>query len=347
VVATAATTSEALVVDWSNHHIAMPDHAVALPRERKAPRRPVTVIAPPYDRAELEKALAMTSLLRAARHDETERTLAILRLESDQLTIEDARGPLFPAVRYPQGLQATLTQLADLGVAQGLRELQSDGLSERQITIEMGVVLEGEAVRIPDRGAELGRNDRLYIYLRNKGQRRLYAHVFNLGLRSRVKAISQQFASGILLEGKGDSFVLGENEATGALDGLDLLWPEGLPATGEPRLDEIVVIVTTQPVNLHALESKDPQQAPVARRAAGTRLQDLLGQLQDGLVRDVSFGAPDPFLIKRMSYFLDPRLISLAAQAAIRAAAIASLAAAIGAPINLPGDAATQTSGSR
>lgn len=296
----------------------MPDDAVAVPRELKAPRRPVTVLAPPHGRGELEKALAMTSLLRTARPDEAERALAILRLEGEQLTIEDARGPLFPAVRYPHGLQAALDQLADLGVAEGLRELQSDGISERQITIEMGVVYEGEAVRLPDRGAELGRNDRLYIYLRNKSQHRLYAHIFNLGVRSQVTLLSDFASSGILLDGKNDTYVLGENEATGALEGLDILWPEGLPATGEPRLDEIIVIVTTHPVSLRALESKQqqqPQQRSAGRRAAGSRLQDLLAQLQDGQSRDVATGEPDPFLIKRMSYFLDPRNITLAAEA--------------------------------
>jgi hypothetical protein len=332
VVSTAATTSEARVKDWSHHHTAMPDDAVALPRERKAPRRAVTVIAPPHGRGELEKALAMTSQLRTARAEEAERSLATLRLEGEQLTIEDARGPLFPAVRYPQGLPATLDQLADLGVAEGLRELQSEGLSERQLTIEIGVVHEGEAVRLADRGAELGLNDRLYVYLRNKSQRRLYAHVFSLGVRSEVRLLSNFAPSGILLEGRHDAYVLGENEATGELEGLDILWPEGLPATGEPRLDEIIVIVTTRPASLRALESRPPQQRSAGRRAAGTQLQEMLAQLQDGQSRDVGAAESDPFLIKRMSYFLDPRPISLAAAAATAGAAKAAIEVAIDAP---------------
>jgi hypothetical protein len=316
VVSTAATTSEALVKDWSNHHTVIPQDAVALPRELMAPRRAVTLLASPHGRAELEKELTLTRTLRIARQDESERALATLRLEGELLTVEDERGPLFPALRYPQGVAETMALLADLGAAQGLRELQGDGgLTERQISIELGVLHEGKAVRLPDRGAELGRKDRLFVVLKNHGQRRLYANVFNLGVRSQVKLLSDLAVTGIIVNAK-EQYALGTNEATGAPDGLRILWPAGLPATGEPQLDEIVVIVTTKPIDLRVLESRQPQHRSPGHRSGSTPLQAQLAQLQDGQSRDVGSVESDPFFIKRLSYFLDPREINLSAAAA-------------------------------
>lgn len=326
VVSAAATTSEALVKDWRNHHTAMLPDAVALPRELMAPRRAVQVIAPPQARTELEKEL--TGTLRAARPDERERALATLRLEGELLTVEDAHGPMFPALRYPAGVKETMARLVELGVAQGLRELQGDGgITERQISIGLGVLHEGKPVPLPDRGAELGTNDRLFIALRNHGQRRLYAHVFNLGVNSQVTLLSDSAVAGLVLDAR-QRHVLGENEATGEIEGLRLLWPRDLPATGGPRLDEIIVIVTTKQIDLRRLEARQPQHHGARLRGGGTPLQDQLAQLQDGQSRDVGTVESDPFLIKRLSYFLDPREISLSATAASYAAAVMAQTAA-------------------
>lgn len=329
-----ATSSEVLIKEWRNGRTAIPDDAVAIPRERMAPRHPVTVIAPPHDLPELEKALAATRTLRPApaapgASDELgEPPLATLRLSNHQLTVEDASGPLFPPWSYPRGLAAAIAPLTDLAAARGLKALEgAHGLSERLLDLELGVLHQRRYVRIRDRGATLGNADRLFIKLKNRSQQRIYVNVFNLGMRGSVALLSAFAPSGIALDPK-DEYVLGQSDATGSFEGLELLWPNGLPTTSGPRLDEVIAVVTTKPVSLHALQTRRGESRAVQRGGGG--LRDRLAQLYDGAIRDVSFAERDDFMVKSLSFFLDPREVSLAAGEAERSlhAAVTGEAAA-------------------
>jgi hypothetical protein len=179
----------------------------------------------------------------------------------------------------------------------------------REITIELGVVEASQPRKLPDRGGSLGLGDRIYVRLtrqQSKSQRRLYAHVFNVGVRGKVSLLTAATPTGLALD-KGDEFVLGTDDATGELTGLGLFWPEGLAMDSFPRTDEIVVIVTTTPVSLTALVTKE-HITRSATRARGTGLQDMLAQLHDGLTREIGGPAQiDAFLVKRLTYFLHPR----------------------------------------
>lgn len=306
ITAASATAADAALQDWLNDHRAIPKDAVAVPHTIAPATRAVHVIAPDGERGAIERAIADTRTLRVAAAHDPDRPLATLRLASHELTIEDDRGPLFPAARYPAELEPTIKNLRNLGVAQGLRELEGEyGVAaERELAIELCVAEDGKPRKLPDHGASLGLGDRICVRVQSRTQRRLYVHVFNVGVRGKVTLLSGFAARGISLD-KGDEYILGADDATGALAGYRLFWPEGLPMTF-PRTDEIFVIVTTAAASLAGLETTELI-ARSAKRAPGTHLQELLTQLQDGLTRDAGGATPlDAFLIKRLSYFLYP-----------------------------------------
>lgn len=287
----------------------LPVDAVAFPITRNAVRRAVALDVPEAERGRIEKAIAAVPTLRVATADESG-VVATLKLAQDELTIEDAGGPMFPAARFPGELDGTIKNLANLGVAQGIRELEGEhGVFPHELAIELGTIDRGDARPLPAHGAALGLRDRIYVKVTSKAYRRLYVHVFNVGVRGKVTLLSGLAPSGVALDGGDPPFVLGRG-ANGAFTGLDLCWPEGLPKSSSPRTDELVVIATTAKTSLKTLET---QEFLGGTRSPGSKLSDLLGQLQDGITRDVGDGPPiDAFLVQRLSYELHPRDAALA-----------------------------------
>src|SRR5262249_32276574 len=153
----------------------------------------------------------------------------------------------------------------------------------------------------PERGGGLALRDKLYVRIRRKGQRELYAHIFNIGLRGKVTLLTAFAPAGVVLNSNEPEFVLGRR-ADGALLGLNLSWPQGMPRETFPRVDEIVVIVTSTRTSLRSLETVEQL---VTMRGAGSKLEAMLAQLQDGLTRNMR-GAEsiDGFLLKRLMYLL-------------------------------------------
>ncbi len=300
-----ATTSDA-TVEWLNGHTAVAKDAIALPHQLTAPKRAVTVIASGEARAEIEQAIVATRTLRVAEAGDTDRPIATMRLQGTDLTIEDDKGRLFPPATFPGELRQMVGNLRGLGVAQALRELEGEfGITEaRHVDIELGLVENGAPRAIAQTGVPIALGDRPYVRVRNTAQQTLYIHIFNVGVRGKVTLLTGFAAAGIQLA-KNDEYILGTDEASGALEGLQLTWPDGLPRASFPRIDELFVIATTARVNLSALET---QQFVSATRGVGPQLQDLFAQVQDGLTRDIG-GAPklDTFLVKRLWWQLYPR----------------------------------------
>jgi len=302
--------SKAVLKDWKNGHAALPADAVAVPIVVTATVRPVTVVAPEADRARLAQALRDTRSLRIAAANEDPAALATLRLADRQLTIEDRAGPLFPPTRYPAELQDTVKNIANLGVAQAVRELVGEhGVSANDLEITWGIVENGHPRVMPDQGASLGLGDRIYVSVRNTGHEPRYAHIFNVGVRGKVTLLTRALApSGIMLERGDPGFVLGERD--GALGGLALTWPDGLSQTSFPRLDEIFVFVTSRPIDLKLLETKEHV---VMRTGKESKLQALLTQIWDASPKDLSAPGPvEGYLVKRLSYLLHPRKAAMA-----------------------------------
>jgi hypothetical protein len=313
ITATAPLVSTAELAGWKNGHAALPDGANAMPIEVTAPRRPVLLVAPEPTRAALERAIAATATLRVVAAGDGRDALATLRLAGQELTIEDPAGPVFPPTRYPAELDATLKNLVNLGVAQGVRELVGEhGLSANGVAITWGVALHGKPRTMPDQGAFLGLGDRLYVSVMYTGSEPRYAHIFNVGVRGKVTLLTRSLApTGVALDRDGQAFVLGGSN--GALPGLPLHWPQGLSMESFPRTDEIFVFVTSRPLSLRSLETQEHAIRNKLDVDSGSKLQALLSQLQDGLPRSVDDPAPpEGFLVKRLAYMLHPRLAALA-----------------------------------
>lgn len=300
-----ATTSELRVTEWITGSTLPPD-AVAIRVARAAPRRAIAVVAPAGQRAAVLDALARAQTLRATADRDDEPSIATLRVTGERLTIEDADGPLFPDAAYPDALPAAVQNLANLGVASALRELEgAHGVYARELAIEWGVVEAGERKPLPSHGAALGLGDRIFCRIQNTTTRRLHAHVFNIGLQGTVALLSSWAPSGITLE-PGGVALLGE-AFDGTLEGLRLSWPTGLPKATFPRLDTLLVIATAAPANLGVLQT-----VPVAMRSAtrskGSGLAQLLEQLQTGGTREI--GGPTPvegYFASTLTFLLHPR----------------------------------------
>jgi Caspase domain len=280
----------------------IPADAIAVPFSRCAARWAVAIDGPRTARAVLEAAIAASPTLRPSLPAELG-ALATVRVANNVVTIEDASGPLFPPALFPAALDATLARLANLAVAQGIRELEGEhGVLAGELTIELAMISEGRRRRLPDHGAVLGLCDRYCVNIERRGHRTLFVHVLNISARGKVALLTDFERGGVALDSHAPSLMIGQR-SDGTLVGVGLRWPDGLPSNGMPRLTEFVVIATTATTDLSGLETRDL----TAMRSGGTLLERTLAQMCEGgylAARDAS--ALDGFLVKRLSILLTP-----------------------------------------
>jgi Caspase domain len=279
----------------------IPGDTVARPLRRSFPRWPVAIEGSPTAIATLDAAIAASPTLRTSRPGELG-PLATVRIAHDAVTIEDAGGPLFPPAPCSSGQAGVLAHLANLGVAQGLRELEGEhGVHAGELAIELGTVRDGQARPLPDHGGVLGLGDRYYVTVERRGQRPLFMHVLNINARGKITLLTHFARGGVVLDRQQPSVMLGQR-ADGAVIGVGLRWPEGLPRSGLPRLTEFVVIATPMTTDVSGLETRE-----LVLRSSGTQLERTLAQLCDGSYRGVSMTGPlDGFFVKRLSLLLAP-----------------------------------------
>lgn len=293
---------------WRHGNDALPTGAIAIPIERTATRHAVRIDVPDQELAAVTAAISAAPTLRVATDDVG--ALATLRLVDAALTIEDALGPLFPEAEFPERLGHAVKDLANLGAAARLRELEGEhGVSAGELAIEWGVVEQGQLRRMSEHGCALGLRDRIYVKIRNQGQRELCVHIFNIGVRGKVSWLTRGDPAGVFLNAERSEFVLGQRFDHVPV-GCPLSWPKGLPRETFPRLDELIVIATPSRTSLASLETREHL---VRGRAASSKLEDLLAQLHDGLPRNLRGGEPIAgFFLKRLSYLLHPREAAMA-----------------------------------
>jgi hypothetical protein len=222
---------------------------------------------------------------------------------------------MFPPSRYPDGLAGAIQNVANLGVAQAVRELVGEhGLSAAGLEIAWGVVEAGAPCAMPEHGAALGLGDRIYVRVANTGAMTRYVHVCNVGVRGKVTLLTRPRAPAGVALGPGEALTLGD--CNGKLVGLALAWPDGLSRDSFPRLDELFVAVTAQPLSLRTLETHEhgTRSGPTS-----SRLHGVLAQLHDGLPRSLAGpAAREAFLVKRLSFTLHPRTAAIASTAAFQ-----------------------------
>ncbi|HEX3479009.1 MAG TPA: caspase family protein [Kofleriaceae bacterium] len=279
----------------------IPAKAIAVPSRRCAVRRPVAIEGDRPARAAVEAAITASPTLRPAQPGELG-ALATVRVESDAVTIADAGGALFPPASIAAGLEAVVVHLANLGVAQGLRELEGEhGVLASELAVELGTVHEGQLWRLPGHGGVLGLDDRYYVKLERCGQRPLFVHLLNISARGKLTLLTHFAPGGIVLDRHRPALLIGQR-ADGAVLGVGLRWPEGMPRDGA-RLTEFMVIATLCVTDLSGLETREL----AVTRSGGNQLQRVVAQLCNGAYRGPGGAGPlDGFLIKRCSVLLDP-----------------------------------------
>ncbi|HET7504070.1 MAG TPA: caspase family protein [Kofleriaceae bacterium] len=298
--------SSAQIQRWHAGHTALPADAVAVPIAICGPRLPVAIIAPATERAVIARALVDEPTLRLV-SSPGEPPLATLRLTGDRLSIEDAAGPLAPMLSYRADLAAAARIIADLGVAQRLRE-QAGAYGIDPATLEIGWgTVRGAAPRpLPDHGATIGLGERIYVRVANTGAAVGRVHVINIGVSGRVTLLTKWGTPAGFALRPGETFTLGEHD--GRLVGVQLVWPDPLSRESAPQLDELLVFVTAQPVSLHSLETHDP--LPRGTGGAWLRRAPRVVVAQGGPRPAPTPPTPpaphEALLIKRLSYLLHP-----------------------------------------
>lgn len=244
-----AFRSSARRVQWCNDHSRIPPGAVAVARSVALAPYPVRIDAPDAIRDVVAATLQATGRLRGATDDEP--VLAEIRVSQAMLEVRDELGPLSPVVSYPAQLDDAVQDILNLATVKRLRDITPRGISEEEVSVVLGVVGGDGAFRAIANGEALGLGDRIALRLHNTTDRRLWASVFNVGLRRTIARIDGS-TTGIELPARA-SYQLG-NDASGQLVGCELTWPAGLPRD-QPRADTIMTIVTARPVDLAFLET--------------------------------------------------------------------------------------------
>ncbi len=297
---------------WGRFRPRQPDTAVPLGacahRSRMAaPALPVRVPASDPRSADLVRAMGAATLVRVAEPDE--RADVEVRIdEAGALTVHDRVGPLHPASPPDApGIARVVQDLKRLAQAHLLRRLAEEpgGGLATPLEIEFGVVRGGTAhPATPDRPLYL--DEPIYVKVRNGGPDVVWVSLLDIGVAARITLLNTSSPSGVRVE-PGGEYVFGRDDRTGELPGARLEWPAGLDR-GSPRPETIVVLATSEPVDMRVLEQRGLVRD--AARRGGSSLENFLDQLRTGLSRDVVPPAPSGlrFAVRTIDFELVPVL---------------------------------------
>lgn len=240
----------------------------------------------------LAKQIEQSPLLRAAGPAEAS-PVEVREDEAGHLTIWDTAGPLHPPrATDPADLAQIVRNLRLLARANALRYLSEDAghALDTPLDVEFGLVDGGETQSLPISGAILYLGQRIYIRVRNNGKQTVYVSLVDIGVSSKVTLLNQASPGGEAVD-PGATYTFGWNYVKDVLQGSRLDWPEGL-GRDVPRPETVIVLVTSQPQNLRALEHQGVRGAdePAIRLVEyepRSPLERLLHQLDKGGTRDV------------------------------------------------------------
>jgi hypothetical protein len=278
----------------------------AQPRQAVALDGPWTEDAPLL--SDLQAGLEASSFVRPVPLGEEEPVLAHVRLSSQGLDVFDLGEDriVHPLPPHPDSVPRVVQVLELLARAHTLRELgdgEERALFEAWLDIEWGKVLHGEAMRLPTAGACLRAGERLYVRLRNQERVPLSVSVFDIGVGGCIRLLNTSQPSGLRVR-PGREEWLGTH-LDGRLAGLELEWPESVPAEGE-RPESLVFIASDRPMDLRLLETSAHRMA----RAPSMPLERILQGLMAGGSRAAPTAggtSPGRYAVKHIRFWLDPR----------------------------------------
>jgi len=148
---------------------------------------------------------------------------------------------------------ATLDQLARAHELLNLRSGQNRAKLRSQPSVEWGKVIDGELVPLPLSGAELSPNDKICVRVTNTHRGPLFISVLGIGISRSIHLLTRSEPEGIELC-TSEHHCLGEDDQTGQLFGIPLVWPAHVPKH-DPQPMAIVIIASDLSCDLRSLES--------------------------------------------------------------------------------------------
>lgn len=284
----------------------LPTNARAYRSRAMAPALPVR-LPPGGSRVDdLAAAITRSPLLRVATPDDS--TAFEVRINrAGQFVVHDRVGALHsPRFAGPAGIAQVVTDLERLARATALRQLTEDPrcLLSEPITVEWGRVTDAGAEPLAPSGSVLHEGERVYVRVRNEGQRTVYVSLVDIGLSARIAVLTNFSPSGVRLS-PGEEYVLGFDDLDGRLVGVPLIWPDTLLRSGS-RLETILAIVTSAPQDVGLLQQEGVR--GYERGFGRSPLEDLLAQVALGTVRDLGQD-PGPsvrYAVRTIDFLLAP-----------------------------------------
>jgi len=212
--------------------------------------------------------------------------------DDGELVIWDRVGPLHrPRRPDAEGVESLVRNLTILARAEALRRLADDPTYALDIPVEVefGLVVGGEKEPLATSGAVLYLGQRIYLRVRNNGDRRCYVSLLDIGVSGRVGILTDSSPSGEPLD-PGGEYTFGFNDLKNVLQGQQLVWPAELERA-VPRPETVIVLVTSQPQHIRGLEQHGVRSAAAPRpggSALASPLERWFDQIASGGTRDIA-----------------------------------------------------------
>lgn len=212
----------------------------------------------------LREAINSTQFLKSYDASEDLAPLAVTELQADRVVLRTSSGAQIASERIANGATdqalGNIVRVAEqLGRAQHLLALgcerQQDEL-EHKVKTAVGLVdngKPGEEFRQDGKDTVMD-NDRIYISIKNNGTKTVYVSVLNINVKGEVVLISNATATGIDLPPDRE-YRMGVSPVTGALRGLGLSWPNGVPRW-QPVEEHLLFMLTDSPMSFRNIATR-------------------------------------------------------------------------------------------
>ena len=165
--------------------------------------------------------------------------------------VSDGSGDCF--TRPTQKIGEIVNHLENLARAMTLRDLhdQYEGRATLNFSLEWGRVSnKGQAMPVQMDSPLMYSGDKLYVRVRNTGLQSIYLNLFDIGVSKKVTLLNAMARSGYELTPE-ESWCFGYRPNLG-LQGVPISWPDSV-VSDRPRLENIVAVVSDQPLDLSIL----------------------------------------------------------------------------------------------
>jgi hypothetical protein len=225
-------------------------------------------------------------------------------VENGALVVRDPAGDVLLQGPIGDGqtiIDAVIDRLERVARAEDLRRMDP-GQLDATVAIAVGRIVNGQRVPVEE-GETIQVGDRQFISVENAGFEPVYVAVLGIDAAHDIQLLLRRAPRGQRLAPR-EGLVLGEN-ASGALLGVELSWPDGIPRD-RPRRESLIVIAAEEEQDFLLLTT-----GTRSRGGAASALEQRLDQIRAGAPRSRGArgggdGGGTEYLLRRIDYQLDP-----------------------------------------